>query len=196
MKLLLLPLISAFIGWITNYLAIKMIFRPLEPVRVLGITFQGIAPQRRHHIAENIGTLVANDLVMLTDVTAMIDELGVHAAIERLVDLAGERIRERVTEMLPAASLMTEETYEEFKRLVKEEVRSELHLVTDHIVQGLHDKIDIRRIVVDRLASYDYAKLEKLALDVARRELKIIELFGGVVGFLIGIVQVAILVLL
>ena len=195
MKLLVLPFISAFIGWLTNYIAIKMIFRPLEPVTVLGVTIQGIAPKRRYDIAESIGSLVANDLVMLTDVTGMVEKLGVSEAVDQIINQAGERIRDRFAAMLPAASLISEEMFEDFKTVIKEEVHRDLHLVTGHVVAGLRENVDIRGIVVNRLAGYDYEKLEELALQLARRELKLIEWLGAALGFFIGIVQVGILVL-
>jgi uncharacterized membrane protein YheB (UPF0754 family) len=49
---ILIPLISAFIGWFTNWIAIKMLFHPKEPKRILGIRFHGIFPKRQGHFAE------------------------------------------------------------------------------------------------------------------------------------------------
>jgi uncharacterized membrane-anchored protein YjiN (DUF445 family) len=60
------PLIGAIIGYVTNALAIKMLFRPLNEVRVRGVRLPftpGILPRRRHELAESIGSMVERELL-------------------------------------------------------------------------------------------------------------------------------------
>ncbi|MEZ4979183.1 MAG: DUF445 family protein, partial [Chitinophagales bacterium] len=57
--LLLLPIIAGLIGWLTNFLAVKMLFYPRNPKQILGITFHGVFPKRQAHVAEKVGELVA-----------------------------------------------------------------------------------------------------------------------------------------
>ncbi|MFM7359781.1 MAG: DUF445 domain-containing protein, partial [Actinomycetota bacterium] len=54
-----LILISGFIGWITNWIAIKMLFHPRKPIRVLGLTLQGIFPKNQSQFAQKLGKLVS-----------------------------------------------------------------------------------------------------------------------------------------
>ena len=65
---MLIPLISAFIGWVTNWVAIKMLFHPREPKRILGITIQGIFPKRQQQFAEKLGKLVSNEFLSFSDI--------------------------------------------------------------------------------------------------------------------------------
>ncbi|GAB1481255.1 DUF445 family protein [Treponema sp.] len=63
---LLPPLVGAIIGYVTNALAIKMLFRPLEAKRFLGLRLPltpGILPRQRHKLALNIGSMVARELI-------------------------------------------------------------------------------------------------------------------------------------
>jgi uncharacterized membrane protein YheB (UPF0754 family) len=60
------PLAGAVIGYITNAVAIKMLFRPLKEIRFLGIRLPftpGILPRQRHKLAENIGSIVERQLL-------------------------------------------------------------------------------------------------------------------------------------
>ena len=62
------PLLGAFIGYITNLIAIKMLFRPLEAKYFLGIKIPftpGIIPREKERIAKSIGEAVGQHL--LTD---------------------------------------------------------------------------------------------------------------------------------
>ncbi|MDR1399281.1 MAG: DUF445 family protein [Treponema sp.] len=60
------PLMGAIIGYVTNALAIKMLFRPLKEVRFWGLRLPftpGILPRRRHELADNIGRMVEQELL-------------------------------------------------------------------------------------------------------------------------------------
>ena len=73
MKLLyLIPFISAFIGWFTNWVAIKMLFHPKKPIKILGITFIGIFQKRQVQFAEKLGKLVSDELLSFQDIESKI----------------------------------------------------------------------------------------------------------------------------
>ncbi len=68
---LLPPLLGAFIGYVTNYIAIRMLFRPLRPWRLLGVRVPltpGIIPAKRHELAEKMGDMVGSHLLTSEDV--------------------------------------------------------------------------------------------------------------------------------
>ena len=54
LKLLFSTVICAFIGWITNFIAIKMLFHPRTPVQIGSLTIQGIFPKRQKALALNL----------------------------------------------------------------------------------------------------------------------------------------------
>lgn len=64
--LLLPPLLGAFIGYLTNRIAIRMLFRPLRQWRIgpfrVPLT-PGVIPSKRHQLAENIGAMVGEQLL-------------------------------------------------------------------------------------------------------------------------------------
>ncbi len=60
------PLLGAVIGYVTNALAIKMLFRPLTEKRVLGMRVPltpGIIPRRRYQLSESIARMVSTRLL-------------------------------------------------------------------------------------------------------------------------------------
>ncbi len=60
------PCIGAFIGYLTNKIAIRMLFRPLRPWHVLGWRVPltpGIIPSKRHELAASIGEMVGMRLL-------------------------------------------------------------------------------------------------------------------------------------
>mgnify|MGYP000049867163 CR=1 FL=1 len=53
-----LPLIGALIGWLTNYIAIKMLFHPKNEVQAFFIPLQGTFPKRNTAVPRRLGQLV------------------------------------------------------------------------------------------------------------------------------------------
>ena len=63
---LLPPLIGAGIGYLTNAVAIRMLFRPFTEKRIFGLKIPftpGIIPKYRNQLADNIGEMVARELL-------------------------------------------------------------------------------------------------------------------------------------
>jgi len=60
------PVVGAIIGYVTNAVAIKMLFRPLKELRLFGIRVPftpGILPRERHKLADSIGRMVEQELL-------------------------------------------------------------------------------------------------------------------------------------
>lgn len=60
------PLIGAGIGYITNFIAIRMMFRPLKPIRIGKFTLPftpGIIPKNKERLAEAIGASISENLL-------------------------------------------------------------------------------------------------------------------------------------
>ena len=73
------PIVCAFIGWLTNYIAVKMLFYPKKPIRILGVRFQGVFPKRQQALAHNIGEMVQNELISHADITNIMQDPALHA---------------------------------------------------------------------------------------------------------------------
>lgn len=70
-NILIRPLIGAGIGYITNWIAVKMMFRPLNPIKIGNFTLPftpGIIPKNKPRLAETIGTTISKDLLTDEDI--------------------------------------------------------------------------------------------------------------------------------
>jgi hypothetical protein len=78
------PAVGAVIGLFTNWLAIKMLFRPLEARHVFGLRIPftpGILPRERERIAESLADTVANDLLTQDSVEERLRSQGFRRAL-------------------------------------------------------------------------------------------------------------------
>ncbi len=96
------PCLGAFIGYLTNKIAIRMLFRPLRPWYVLGRRLPltpGIIPSRRHELAASIGDMVDRRLLTSEEIGRALSREGFQ---EHLGDLIARRLDSFFQEDLPA----------------------------------------------------------------------------------------------
>ena len=190
--LLLLPVIASLIGWFTNYLAVKMLFHPRIPFHFLGISIQGVFPKRQNQLAEKLGTLVAEELFSIQEVTLKLKEL---ATSEESMDLVGKRIektiREKLVKSFPMlAMFLTDEMVEKVTNLFKAELQDFLAESAQDIGNKLEESLDVKELVREKVEAFSSDKLEEILFSIMRKEFRFIEMIGAVLGFLIGCVQV------
>ncbi|MDR1430350.1 MAG: DUF445 family protein [Spirochaetaceae bacterium] len=89
------PFAGALIGFITNVIAIKMLFRPLKEIRVFGLRLPftpGILPRERHALALNIGAMTEKHLLTEDLIRKRLDDAGFRGPMLNLVSLASGRL--------------------------------------------------------------------------------------------------------
>ena len=105
----LLPvLVGGIIGYGTNWLAIKMLFRPLREKRVFGIRIPftpGILPRERHALALSLGDVVSRDLLTEEVLAARFEAEELRNAVSKTVrSLLDKALDLRVSELRSAAA--------------------------------------------------------------------------------------------
>jgi len=185
LKLGILATVGAFIGWMTNVFAIKLLFRPLKPVRILGFELQGLIPKRRLEIAMSIGETVEKELVSINDIIDKFVEDLDKTEIKRMIkNKIEEIIRKKLPPFIPMGMVMG--IVDEIIEHQGDELIDE---ITEKMIRKATGSINISQMIEDNINAFDLEKLEKITLELASNELKHIEYLGGLIGFLIGVVQ-------
>lgn len=187
---MLMPIIGALIGWGTNLLAIKLIFRPLNPVTIpiLGIKFQGLIPKRRLEIARSIGEALENEIISAEDI---MDNLVNDKTKAEIIKTIKNMVVEKTVERLPAfiPSIFKSTISEHLGDMVNQHGNSIFDELKDTMINKAKEELDLRSLVETKINSFDIEQLESLIIDLSHRELKQIEVLGGILGFIIGIFQ-------
>jgi uncharacterized membrane protein YheB (UPF0754 family) len=205
-----IPFVTGAIGYVTNWTGVLMLFYPVKfrgikarwlseissrlphrlqqipGVMVGGIGWQGIVPSR----AAKMGSLA---------VDVGIAKLGTPSEFFRQLD--PERIAAQILQGLrPEArrivdDVMTREyprLWPELPRGVRDAVQARVQSQLPEIVRNLTTEIgdnieqlvDVKLMVIRR---FDPELANRVFLDMGKRELRFIQNFGGVFGFLLGI---------
>lgn len=192
--LLLIPLISAFIGWFTNWIAIKMLFHPREPKKILGVTLHGIFPKRQKQFAEKLGKLVSDELLSFGDIEAKITHPENLKKIMPLVEgHIDEFLRVKLAQQMPMISMFIgDKTIAELKTVFTAELELLFPVIMKNYMGSLQQELDLEKIVIEKVAGFSSDKLEEILNSIMSKEFRFVEIIGGVLGFVIGLLQVLI----
>ena len=195
--LILIPLISAFIGWFTNWIAIKMLFHPKVPVKILGITFHGIFPKRQKQFAEKLGKLVSQELLSFSDIEKKISNPD---NIEKLMPFVETHIdhflRVKLAEEMPMIGMFIGyKTINQMKAIFIKELQSLFPSMMENYMGQLEKDLDLEKIVINKVSGFSSDKLEEILQAIMSKEFRFVEIIGGVLGFIIGLLQVFITIL-
>ncbi len=183
------PLLGAAIGYITNVIAVELLFHPRKPINIFGFKIQGLIPARSRELTEKF-------LDTLSDILTKEDfEFVIGDALNRTI--RENEIAARVNELFsrPPLSNVKELTEKSgilgrFLAPLSEAVSSILQdTVKDAIVKNIANNIDLREFVIRKAEEISEEEIEKLFKKFASKELRFIEISGAVLGFLIGIAQ-------
>ena len=185
------PFIAAFTGWFTTWIAIYMLFHPRNPKRFLGITIQGIFPKRQQQVAEKLGSMVAKELIHFDEIAIQLrnpEQLNeLTPTIEKHLD---NFLHVKLKEKLPVISMFVGGgTLDKIKEGMLEEISLLLPEIISQYTDSLSKKIDIEKMVTEKVANFSSDKLEEILESVMKKEFKFIEIIGGVLGFVIGLIQ-------
>jgi uncharacterized membrane protein YheB (UPF0754 family) len=196
--LILIPLISGFIGWVTNWVAIKMLFHPREPKRILGITLHGIFPKRQQVFAEKLGKMVSAELLSFDDIQQKItNPQNLQKLTPMLEAHVDNFLRNKLGEEMPFLSIFIgDKTINSLKKIFMQELETLFPKVMKSYAGHLKEELDLEKIVTEKVAAFSTEKLENILYQIMNKEFRFVEILGGVIGFIIGIIQVLITELL
>ncbi len=186
------PLVTAFIGYVTNWAAVKMIFHPSEPVGIGPVKWQGIV----YKLAPKFASEIANTTGQVLSPEDMVQRLGAHRLVERLASERPTEVDAIVAEALDVIApgvwdSMAAEARDQVRTMMLARIEEAATSAVAELGSRAEELVDLDRLVVEQLTGDNAGRLARVAQEIGERELRFIELYGGVFGFVIGIVQAA-----
>ena len=149
------PLIGAGIGYVTNWIAVKMLFRPLKPIKIgkLKLPFSpGIIPKNKERIAKSIGDSI-NDYLLTEDVLKQ----------NLLSDEAKEKIKNKIIKIMNELSENDESLETNLCKIVNEDIyNSSVQYVNKRLSETIVNAIkssDISKVIAEQI---EIAATEKI----------------------------------
>jgi uncharacterized membrane protein YheB (UPF0754 family) len=192
-KLAALPLVCALIGWVTNILAVKMLFHPRQPLRFGPLALQGVFPKRQNALAKRLGEMVDSQLINIGEITCALKDDGLGKDMSQQVDdYVDALLREKLAAAIPmAAMFLNDQTVTKIKGVLVPEIEKMIPELLDKAACNLEDRFDVESIVREKIEGFTIDKLEDILFSIMKKEFKFIEYAGGALGLFIGMFQSA-----
>jgi len=134
--------IGAVIGYVTNYVAIKLLFRPFKPVKLGNIIVfpQGVIPREKKSLARKVGNTIKEYILSEDEIRKIVTSPEVRAEIEKFLDkkikeLSGKEITEFISK---------EEMAEKFAKIILKVVEEKFSMFTSLISEDMLKNILIQ----------------------------------------------------
>jgi uncharacterized membrane protein YheB (UPF0754 family) len=187
---LCIPLISGFIGWFTNWIAVKAMLYPVEFVGVAPLLgWQGVVPKNTEELSRSFSELIHDKLLDLEQIFADISHDDSEAVKRVVDDVAEEILHEFSTNLAPDKWARAREKLRSYiSDLVRRNVQTVTHEILDRMSREASDFIDVDTIVREAMVE-DRALLGRVMVEIAGPEFKFIERSGLWFGALFGVIQ-------
>lgn len=189
----IMPLFGGFVGWFSDWLALKMVFRPREPKRYFGLfTWQGLFIKRRHEVAAEYGALIADEVITARNIFA--------AALrgplsDRLFTVIQKHVQEMVDEQSGLAKPLVvmavgSTQYRRMKDDIAAKLIERLPETLSHVEQYADDAMAVRETLILKMREMTAEEFEGVLRPVFEQDEWKLIATGAILGFLVGELQV------
>lgn len=194
--ILLTPVITAAIGWLTNWVAIQMLFHPRSPKRIFFWQWQGLIPRRQKQLATEAAEIIEREIMQQHRIVQEIRkiELGPHLD-EAAHKVVWERIGPQLRAIPLIGGLINDNTLAKLEVMAAASMKDEAGPLMEKVAAQFEASVNLRQLIEENIAAFDLERLEAIVNGVAQREFRTIERLGAVLGFIIGCLQVLILLI-
>ena len=188
-RILILAIIGGLIGYLTNVVAIKLIFRPINPIKIpiLNIEIMGMIPKRKSEIAATIGQIISEQFLSIDEIIDGIITDEDKDNITNYIKLKIKLILDEKMTLIPGTIKLLVQNY--ISDIIEDEIKSSIDELSEEIIIKANNRINIEEIVKNKINELDLYELEEIILTIVKNELRHIEILGLILGFLIGIIQ-------
>lgn len=190
---ILMPLFGLFTGWFTDWLALKMIFRPQQPKTYFGLfEWQGLFLKRREEVSEAYGELIAREIITPRNV---IEEVMRGPLSDKVLALVTRKVDEELSRRTSIAKPLVVfavggRRYQDLKNRIAEMVMSRLPETMSYVEDYAADAMDIRNTLVGKMKELEAEEFEELLRPAFREEEWMLIATGALLGFGVGEAQV------
>jgi uncharacterized membrane protein YheB (UPF0754 family) len=194
--LILIPVLTAFAGWLSVHLLISILFRPLRPVSIAGVTIQGIFPGKQQELAVSAGKLAQAEFEALHLEEKMTSPESIQKIMPAVETHIDHFLRVKLAQSMPMISMFIgDKTIEQLKGVFMTELEVLFPILIKDYVHTLQQDLDIAQAVTSKIAAISPAALAVSFHQALGKELRTARWMAVLVGLCIGVLQLAILLI-
>jgi len=188
----IVPAFGGLTGFFTDYVALQMIFRPVKRRRFLFFKWQGLFHKRRQYVIEDYAKLLGGEILTPTN---LIDSMLTGPQADRLFNLVAKEVDLAVNQQVGLAKPLVVlavggRRYQEMRQEIVASAVAKMRTSIDGVGAYAMEALDVQGVIITKMSLMTDEEYENLLRPAFKQdEWKLIAV-GGVLGFLIGELQV------
>ena len=198
-EFLLMVGVGALIGWFTNYLAIRLLFRPYNEINLVIFKLQGLIPKRRHEIALNIAEVIETELIYISEIGDKLDTSSFeYDDLDDFLDrLVKEKIKAELLEKNPFLKMfMNDGILNKMRDYIKKLILDNKEELFQLLLKSIEKNVDLKGHIIEKMDNFSLREIEDIIIKISKKELKHIEILGGILGGIIAVFQYLIITII
>lgn len=191
-------LLSAFICWLVVFIFIKDLFNPVKPIHIAGFKLQGLIPARQQQIADDMARLVSKEIFssgLLEQKVADPENFNkLKPEIELQID---SFLRTRLKDTFPMLSMLIgDKTINQLKAAFMTELETLFPVLMKKYVTNLRNDLNIENTVKEKISGLSMYETKNQFYRSLKKPLIRIQYMAALLGFVLGVLQVLLNMLL
>ena len=189
----MLPVCGFVVGWFTNFLALKVIFRPIKPVKLFGDRYiQGLFLKRQHEVAQNFAKVNCIELLNTETIWKFILNGSKKANFEALLRAHTIVFTEKLIGGLRpfAIAAMGTEGFAKMKEDVAEKVVSKIHTIIPLTYEYTTIALNLQNTIQTSMQNLPPEEFEAVLHPAFEEDEMTLVFVGGMLGMFVGIIQI------
>ncbi len=187
----ILPVFGLLVGYATNWLALKLIFEPVKPIKIFGKEFQGLFITRQNEVSAEYATMLAKEIFTFDRIfAAIINGPTKEKFVTLITGHAKNAIDQSVGISKPLVKFMAgERNYEKMKDIAVEKTIKELPASVKPVFPYAEEAMDLETVFREKMQALSPPEFVDFLRPVFQEdELKLI-LTGAFLGMAAGFGQ-------
>jgi uncharacterized membrane protein YheB (UPF0754 family) len=193
-----LPAFGLLTGGLTDFVALQMIFRPLQRRTVFpGIKWQGVFQAERDDVIKGYAALMAREIFTPK---AIMESVLTGPMSDKFFDLIQTEISNTIDAQLGKAvrviNAVGSRQYQQMKQQIAASIIAKLPETSSYIEGYFQERLQLEDMMVEKMRDLDAQSYENLLRPAFKDDEWIIVVLGAALGFLFGELQAELIVML
>ncbi|WP_396345599.1 DUF445 domain-containing protein [Haloechinothrix sp. LS1_15] len=195
---LVMPIFGFITGWVTDYLALNMLFLPREEKQFLGIRLQGKFQRRRSEVGARYGDLIAKEILTPRN---LLEGMLTGPKSDRLVALVQREVRRAIDARAGLAKPLVVlavggQRFRELERDAVAHVMATAPRTVESMFGYTEEALDVRNTISERMELLSAEQFEQIIRPAFKEDERTAVMVGAVLGGIIGEMQALALIYL
>jgi uncharacterized membrane protein YheB (UPF0754 family) len=187
----ILPVAGFLVGYVTNWMALKVIFQPIEPKKFCGYTLQGLFLKRQHMVSAVFARVICTEILHIKAIWKAIFTGRLSKNFSAMLRAHTLAFTDKLlVEIEPLAiAAMGLDSFMEMKESIAQKVVQKLPDVIDASYEYTQKALDMEATIREKMRELPSAEFEGVLHPAFEEDEIQLIVLGGVLGAIVGIIQ-------